>query len=379
MQMFILAWFVLEQTDSPWLVSFVAFCAWSPLLVFGIIGGALADRLNRKAILVFTITLCFVSSLTMVMLLNAELAKYWYAYPVIAVTGIGWALDMPARRAMILDMLGTDRMANGLALDSVGMALGYMIAPAIAGILIDFTDILGAYLVASIFYPSAFLLTFKIAELKYSKLVDRNTKILNDMLVGLKYTLGHRYILTLLTIQLLMNLLLFSYYPMVPMIARDVLNVGPGMTGVLQATAGMGAVVGTIFIAGSKNIGYHGRILISGSILSLFGLLIFALSGIYTISIIALFMLGLGHAGFTPMLFTIIMMLSDGDMRGKVLGISTIVIGLGPIGTLIVGGVANATNPSFAIGLNSCIGILSLVLIGTLIPEIRHKTSKNSD
>ena len=376
MQMFLLAWFVLEQTDSPWLVSLVGFFAWSPLLVLGVIGGALAERVDRRRLLMASLAMNFVGAITMIALLSSESAVYWHAYSVVALSGAAWALDMPSRRAMILDILGRKAVANGLALDAVGMSLSSMVAPALAGTLIDLSDVAGGYMATSIFYLAAVALVSQVSVSRPQPSDRSYSSFITDLGKGLRYALGHRYLRTLLMIQLLMNLLLFSFTPMVPVIARDVLNVGPGLIGVLQSTGGLGSLFGALAIASAGNIRYHGRVLLGGSLVAMAGLLMFSLSRSYAGSVASLLVLGLGTAGFAPMLFTILMLLARDEMRGMALGLSSLVIGVGPFGTLMVGGVASAASPGFALSLNGALGIMGLTLIGVLVPELRHRTTR---
>ena len=375
MQMFLLAWFVLVQTDSPLLVSLVGFFAWSPLLVLGVIGGALAERVDRRRLLMASIAMNFVGAITMIALLSSERAVFWHAYPVIALSGTAWALDMPSRRAMILDILGRKGVANGLALDAVGMSLSFMVGPALAGTLIDLADVAGGYVAMSLFYLAAAALVSQVSVSKPQPSNRSYASIITDLGKGLRYALGHRYLRTLLLIQLLMNLLLFSFPPMIPVIARDVLNVGPGLIGVLQSTGGLGSLFGALVIASAGNIRYHGRVLLGGSLVAMAGLLMFSLSRSYAGSVASLLVLGLGTAGFAPMLFTILMLLARDDMRGMALGLSSLVIGVGPFGTLMVGGVANAVSPTFALSLNGALGLMGLTLIGVLVPELRRRTT----
>ena len=375
MQMFLLAWFVLVQTDSPLLVSLVGFFAWSPLLVLGVIGGALAERVDRRRLLMASIAMNFVGAITMIALLSSERAVFWHAYPVIALSGTAWALDMPSRRAMILDILGRKGVANGLALDAVGMSLSFMVGPALAGTLIDLADVAGGYVATSLFYLTAAALVSQVSVSKPQPSNRSYASIIKDLGKGLRYALGHRYLRTLLLIQLLMNLLLFSFPPMIPVIARDVLNVGPGLIGVLQSTGGLGSLFGALVIASAGNIRYHGRVLLGGSLVAMAGLLMFSLSRSYAGSVASLLVLGLGTAGFAPMLFTILMLLARDDMRGMALGLSSLVIGVGPFGTLMVGGVASAVSPTFALSLNGALGLMGLTLIGVLVPELRRRTT----
>ena len=124
---------------------------------------------------------------------------------------------------------------------------------------------------------------------------------------------------------------------------------------------------------------HHGRIYVGGSMIGLVGLLAFSFSQWYSISFIIMLIMGLGTAGFGTMQAAIVMLAAKEDMRGRSLGVITIAIGGGPIGSLMVGTVAGATNVPFAIGLNASIGIVVLCLTWILMPELRRRISADTD
>ena len=150
MQMTTLSWFVLEQTDSAFSVGLVGFFGMVPFLVLGIFGGYLADVLDRKLLIAVTQFLNLISAVIMCVLLTFGTVEYWYAYIAIIIPGIGWSLDMPSRRSLIMDIMGPQGLTNGVALDSVGMHTSKMIGPALAGALIAFTGVEGSYILLSI-------------------------------------------------------------------------------------------------------------------------------------------------------------------------------------------------------------------------------------
>ena len=123
MQMTTLSWFVLNLTDSAFKVGVVGFCGMAPLLFLGIFGGLLADKLNRKKLIVMTQFLTLAAASIMSIFMVTGVVEYWYAYIAILIPGVGWALDMPSRRSLILDVVGTQGITKGIALDSVGMHL----------------------------------------------------------------------------------------------------------------------------------------------------------------------------------------------------------------------------------------------------------------
>jgi MFS family permease len=174
-------------------------------------------------------------------------------------------------------------------------------------------------------------------------------------------------------ITVLMNLLLFPYQQMVPVIARDILDVGPGLMGVLMSAEGIGALFGAVAIASSGNLKFQGRVYMAGSMLAMTALLLFSFSHWYALSLPLLMVMGLGAAGFGTMQATIVMLVAREEMRGRALGVTSLAIGTMPLGALMIGGVASAVSPTFAIGLNASLGLVLIALVGLLAPSLRQR------
>ena len=375
MQMTLLAWLVLELTDSPLRVALVGFFGMGPMLLLGMIGGVLADRVDRRRLILASQSASMIAALVMTAILFLGVERYWYAYLVILVSGIGWALDMPSRRSILPDMLGRAGLTNAVALDSVAMHASLMLGPVLAGGMISAAGVRGGYLVVGIFYLVSVLLmrSIRLPE-RRNRYTGRSHNILSNLVEGFRYVRGNNVILATVCVTVLMNLLLFSYVQMVPVIAKDLLKVGPGLMGVLMGAPGLGALVGAVLIASAGSLSHHGRVYLVGSMVALGALLAFSLSQQYILSLSILLVLGLGMSGFGTMQSTIVMLAASEEMRGRALGVISLAIGTGPLGALLVGVVASAASPSFAIGINAAVGAASLVTVGVLMPSLWRRT-----
>lgn len=380
-----LSWFVLNLTDSAFKVGVVGFCAMAPMLVLGIFGGLLADKVNRKKLIAGTQFLTLMGAFVMSVFMISGAVEYWYAYIAVLIPGLGWALDMPSRRSLILDVVGTQGITKGIALDSVGMHSSKMLGPAVAGAMIAFVGVSGAYVFLSILIASGCFLVLKIRQaVKPADLtensddgvaspVDVIKKTFANLLEGIRYAFSNQVVAAIIVITIFMNLLLFPYMQMVTVVSKDILHVGPLLMGILMASDGFGAFLGSIGIASRKNMQYHGRIFLYGSILSLTALLIFSVSNVYIVSLVLLFILGVGTAGFGTMQSAIVLLVSKPDIRGRALGVVTIAIGAGPIGALIIGALAEWIGPSQAIMYHAIAGFVVVALSGIFMPAIRGK------
>ena len=378
MQMTTLSWFVLDQTGSPFSVGLVGFFGMVPFLFLGIFGGFLADKLDRKKLIVVTQFLNLVAAVIMSLLLLYGSVEYWYAYIAIIVPGLGWSLDMPSRRSLIMDMMGSRGITNGVALDSVGMHVSKMVGPAVAGAMIAFVGVDGSYVVLTSFMTVGCLLILKVSQSKNridvsTEIEDQKglSQIYSNLVDGFKYVFTSQTISAVIVITIFMNLLLFPYMQMVTVVSKEVLNVGPLLMGILMASDGMGALIGSIGIASQDRMKYHGRIYLYGSLLSLGALFVFSSSSIYFISLALLLFLGIGTSGFGTMQSTIVLLVSKPELRGRALGVVTIAIGAGPIGSLIIGAVSEWIGSSSALMINSVLGFILVAASGFLMPSIR--------
>ena len=370
MQMTMLAWLVLELTDSPLRVALVGFFGMSPMLFLGMIGGVLADRVDRRWLILASQSVSLIASVMMavVLLLGAE--QYWYAYLVMLVSGIGWALDMPSRRALLPDLMGRSGVTNAVALDSVAMHCSLLLGPVLAGTLISVVDVSGGYLAIASFQLVSVLLIRAVRLPGPPKRYGQSANIVGNLIEGFRYVRGNKVILATVWVTVFMNLLMFPYMQMVPVIAKDTLHVGPGLMGVLMGASGLGALVGAVLIASLRTITYHGRLYLGGSLVALATLLAFSLSTWYLASLPIMVILGLGTAGFGTMQATITMLVSSEEMRGRALGVMSLAIGAGPLGAVLTGAVASAYGAPFAIGLNAAIGLVLLASIAVLMPSL---------
>ncbi|MBM3944983.1 MAG: MFS transporter, partial [SAR202 cluster bacterium] len=274
MQVTLLGWFVLELTDSALRVALVGFCISAPLFVLGPFGGVMADSRHRQSIVRVTqvFNLVIVVAMTVFMFLTD--VPYWYGYLVALAVGIAWAFENPTRRSIMLDLHGRTGVVNAMALESAAMNASRMAGPALAGLLIALVDVRGGYVVVSAF---AFIatLTVLLLDLKLpQRAPSKKQSLWSNLGQGLDYIRHEPVILAVIFITIIMNLFLFSYMQIMPVIARDVLHVGPGRLGVLQAFDGLGALAGAFAIAAmAGTIRRHGWVYIGGSLLSFMMLL----------------------------------------------------------------------------------------------------------
>ena len=315
-------------------------------------------------------------------LLLTGMLEVWHAFVLISISGVGWALDSPSRRSIILNLVGRAAVTNAVALDSMAMHSSRMAGPALAGVLISLVDVPRGFFVILAFYAMSLTLMWLVRlspEQPGGGAQSRGAAsqgILRNLAEGLVYVRGNRTIVATIMVTIIMNLFVFSYMQMVPVIAVEVLRVGPELVGLLMGVDGFGSLMGSVLIASAATIRHHGRVYLIGSTIAIAALLLFSLSRSYALSFGILLVLGLGGAGFGTMQSLIVMLVSREEMRGRALGVISLAIGTGPLGLLMTGAVADWLSPSTAIGINATVGLALMALVAVFMPSLRRETQQ---
>ena len=208
-------WYVFEVTGSAFLVTLVGFSGMGPLVVLGVFGGVLADRLDKRKLLLATLLANLLAATGMAALIFSDLifsasnVQFWHAYVVMLVGGIGWGLDMPSRRTIVLDVLGRARVNNAIALDSVGMHSSRMLGPLIGGGLISislfaFSDGHGleaGYAVTLVFFIMSAVMMLNVkTPPRDATTTQASWNILRNLVEGIRYVYSESTLLAVVLI-----------------------------------------------------------------------------------------------------------------------------------------------------------------------------------
>jgi MFS family permease len=375
MQLTLLGWMVLEKTDSALLVAMVGFALMAPLLVFGLVGGVVADSPRRMTVIraLQGFNLAAVVALGIVFAFDSVAA--WTAYPVVITTGVAWAFDQPFKRRVVRDLLGVAGVTNGIALESVVMTASRLIGPAIAGLLIATVGVRLGYFAVVGLAVASYVLIWLVNIPPPSGVEKRTegTKRLTSVFEGLSYVKSDRLLLGTVVVTIAVNLFIFPYLQVILVVARDVIEVEAGL-GLLLSAEGLGSLAAAMTIASfAGRAGRLGVLYMVGSTVAAAGLLLLSFQTGYVGALLSLLLMGFGLAGFSTMQAAIVVVNSADQMRGKALGVVTLAIGAGPLGALIVGAVANSFGPQLALRIDALAALASLAALGILVPEFRAR------
>lgn len=362
--------YVFDETASPLIVAFVLFCRLAPMILFGAAIGALAERIDKKHVLICGLAVVAAVSAVLAILLFTGRAEVWHLALGGFISGFIFAMDFPVRRNIMGELCGVDRIGTGMALDATTSSFTRMLGPLLGGLLLEITGLHGVFFLGAALYGVAIIL---IVGLSYApahqELIKKN--LLAQITEGFRYIRTQRTIIAILAITLIFNMLALPFAAMLPVIGKDEYGLSAFPIGILAAADGVGGLVGSIMIALWHTKRFT-QIYFFGPIIYLAFILLFSFSTWYALSVFLLFIAGLGHAGFSVGQSTLIFTQPTPEVRSRVMGVLAMIIGLQPLGVLHIGLLADFFGGSTAITIIATEGLIALGLCWLLWPEMRR-------
>ena len=373
MELLVLGYLIYELTDSVFQVSLISVFLNGPRPPLSLVAGMLADRLDRWRILAGIHTFYLLVASALLALLILDLIQPWYVFFAILLQGTAKVLDDPTRRAALFDLAGGSRIAHAMSLETITNNVGKILGPLAGGLLIAFYGYTGAYMVLVTLDLIAAGLMLKMRLPKGATLVGRDREFLQGIKSGIGHSFSNKFVLGVLSISLVMNGMVLPLQYFIPVIATEVLKVGPALGGVIGAAEGIGTLIGAIIIGTRRNYTFHGRYFVIGAMIVAVGVAAVAWSPWFLVSFLLLFGAGVGQSGFSTMQSTILLLSSPAEMRGRIMGSQGLVNGLGHlIGGLEIGAIAQAFTISLALGINAGVGLLLMLPVVLLTPLVRR-------
>ncbi|MBM3341575.1 MAG: MFS transporter [Betaproteobacteria bacterium] len=368
--MVVLGWLTLELTDSPLMVGIVTGSKMAGYLAAPFMG-VVADRMDRRHLLIIAALINLAVAALMLWLFAAGWLALWHVIALALVSSVTWAIDNPARQALVPDLVAKEHLTNAVALNAVAMEITVVVGPALGGLLIPLLGMSGAYaLIAAIFLLDVVVL-LKMQSVKQHQPQVRESPA-RSLVEGFKYVGGNQIVLWLLVIAFLLNLLAAPYrYAFLPLFARYILDTGPTGYGMLTAMAGVGALAAGLWVVSLGNVKGKGKLLVWSSLAWPAALLLFALSTWYSLSLAFIFVAGLMQAIAWTVIATLILGSTLPAMRGRVMGLRTGVVVALPFGNFLAGAAAERFGAPIAQGAYGIAAILMMIAIVWWVPHLR--------
>jgi MFS family permease len=372
MQQIALLWLVYRLTGSEFLLGVVGFSSQIPALFLAPFAGVLSDRWNRYYILITTQTLAMIQAFLLGLLFFTGNIQVWQIILLAVFLGLINAFDMPTRQAFVVQMV-EDRvdLSNAIALNSMMFNSARLIGPTIAGVVIATTNEGICFILngISFLFVIASLLMMNVSP---QQAKSRNTHVLHELKEGLSYAIGFtpiRYIMLLLA---LVSLVGMPYTVLMPVFAGKVLGGGPHTLGFLMAASGIGALIGSIYLASKKSVRGLVRIIPLSTATFGIGLIAFSLSRLLWFSLPLMFITGLGMIMQMAACNTIIQTIVDDDKRGRVMSFYMMAfIGTAPFGSLLAGAFASKFGAPSTLLAGGILCVLGAVVFAGKLPDLR--------
>ena len=362
-------WLAYQLTGSALAVGWVAAGRSLALLILSLWGGALADRLEKRQVMIWTRSAMAVNALTVGLLAYLGLLRVGHLVAYSIVSGVIESFLMPARQAFLAQLVDRKTLLNAMSLNSVGLGLMAIIGPSLAGFVIAWFGAGGVYLVMAALFASA---VYTLGRLPPGASESLNTvSIWEDLREGVGYLKVCKPILPLLGVALIRALFGWSYRTLMPVYAEEVLHYDARGLGLLSSAPGLGSLVASLLLALLGNSQRKGHILFASGVVMGLSLIAFANTPHLLLVIAFLALAGAARNAIMVTNQTLIQNASGAAFRGRVQAMYFMVMGLVPLGTIPAGAIADAWGIPLSLTLQGGMMIGLYGLLWFLKPRIK--------
>ncbi len=365
------ALFTWQATGSAFLVTMMGMLRILPMGLFGAVIGALAERVEAWAALLGIVLVSLATSLTLGVLAQLGMLEVWHLAMAGFVNGLSWAADNPVRRMMVGEVAGMARMGAAMSADVGANNASRMLGPTLSGLIFAALGIKGTFFVSAGLYLLAVVTMLRLRYRSGVRAAD-GTGVGARIGEGLAAVREDPRLAGTLLVTVIFNVFGWPVTSLVPVIAQDRLGLGPEAVGVLASMDGVGAFLGALAVAAWVGPARYGQCYLGGITLYFAMQVLFALAPHPAAAGVALLLTGFGQAGFSIMQATLVYRLAPAALRSRVLGLLSVCIGIGPVGFVHIGLLADWLGAPAAAAISGAEGLLALLLTRRLWRAIRN-------
>jgi MFS family permease len=351
----------------------VAFSGQIPAFFLAPLLGVFVDRANRHRLLLATQTLMMLQAFLLTWLAVTGHLTVGAIILLSVALGVVSAVDMPSRQSFLTDMLDRrEDLANAIALNSSIVNGARLVGPTLAGLLLAATGAGFCFLLNALSYVAVLgaLLGMRVRPRERPPAPP----VLAGLVEGFRYSFGFRPIRALLLLLALVSLMTMSCSVLLPVFADRVLHGGPSTYGYLLAAAGVGALMAAVYLASRHTVLGLGKLIAASPAALGAALIVFALSHVFWLSLLALFVAGAAMMLQMAASNTILQTIVDEDKRGRVMSLYTMAfMGMAPLGSLLAGWLAEWLGAPVTVGLAGAVCVVGALLFATVLPDVREK------
>jgi MFS family permease len=368
------AWLVLQLTNSPFYLGLDGFANTLPIALFSLWGGVVADRFDRRRLLIWTQWIMLGLALVLAILSQAHLVTVWLVIGFSFCTGLTQAIAWPVYQAVLANIVRREHMSNAIALNSTQFNVARMIGPVLGAAALSTVGTAGCFYANAVSFLAVIYALTRVQQVTNRKPPGfEETSLLQSMREGLGYVAKDSRLKWILVTMAVSTLLGVPLVTLLPVFARDILHVGAAGYGILVGAFGAGAVSAGVLVALLGDFHGKGLFVVRSIVLFVLGMLGFALSRNMLISVICLLVTGFSMVGYASVINTMIQKTVPDHLRGRAMSLFVFSFGgCMPFGNLLAGYFAKVFSaPTALLGQGFVLGLFSVYLY-CFHPEIRE-------
>ena len=369
-------WLIYELTDSALQLGLVRGVQAIPFLLLSPLAGSVADRYSRKMQVVLTqIANGFLYTVTALLIFTGQI-RPWHVYITAVLMAIVQVFLQPARAALISDAVPASNLTNAIGLNAVVFNAARSTGPALAGVLIAKFGTGGAYFVQAIFFFLATIWTTQLRSAERSAAgfhghAAHEESFGQSIIEGWKFSWRNEVVRTALLIVMFVSLLIVPFTTLLPVFARDILQVGATGQGLLLTAMGVGAVCSAVLIASAGDRLPRGMLMLGSVTLYGFIIVTFAASHWFWLSMVLMTIVGLCHVHSHALVQTIIQSYSPSEFRGRTMAIFHMSQVVMTAGAMLFGALSSMVGAQWAVASMGAVGAVIMIGIALALPGAR--------
>ena len=366
--------FTYAQTGSAFLVAVLASCNWLPNALFGAFVGGLAERIDRRRLLMVGMGIYGVVLGVLAFLALSGRLELWHVAAGTFASGLLWTTEYPVRRILLGEMAGVRRAATALSFDVATGTATMSLGPLTSGFLMRDFGLHAFYLLAIVLMSTALGLVagLRLPGSRATPASPGQLGFLPSLLEGFRHARAIQPVAGVLLVTIIINFFGFSFLSMLPVIGSSKLMVGPDLVGILSSMQGAGSLLGLLLLTVFARPAWYMRLFVAGTISLLCAILVFSTLPWYAACLVVLFLGGVGEAGFAAMQATISFLAAPAHLRSRIMGLVVVCIGVGPLGILHTGAMAEWLGADVAIRVVAIEGLVCSVFCLWRLPALRR-------
>jgi MFS family permease len=373
----VVSWLVLEMTNSAFMVGLLGTCRFASMLL-GPFCGAIADRFNRRRILIFVQLTYASASLIIMLLFFTSCLEIWHLFAFSTIGGFCYTFDFSTRYAVASNIVKSRHLTTAVSVMSMAVGISSCLGPLLGGSLLELINASGCFALMT----SSFLLSF-LMLLPVKTKAPEKPKTVESMwasfATGMRHVKNDRSLLALVFLATIVNFIILPYaFTLVPLFAGDILNVGASGYGQLVAAIGLGITIGSLAAGALPHALNKGKLVIVTMIVWSAILLVFAVSRLFPVSMFILVVAGAAQGMSIALILSLLLAWSPDEMRGRVSGVYAFTISTLLLGNLLTGAGSSLWSAPVMMVINGSVSGVITILIAIWAKALRHR-SKAAD